>query len=370
MQAFFASLLVLLGCCAAFAAEKDVPVPKTQPALAAAPASAPASATAPRKPAAPHRGPQDPIEFLRERLAAKLGGAAAHAEPQSGVIRVVNRATPGDAAAQRAGSAAPTTSPKPAAAAASAAGRTARPAPPTQRTVAAAPRARVVPPAIPWAYEGAGGPQHWAELAPEYAACARGNRQSPIDIEGGIAVDLDPIAFDYRASGFRVVDNDHTVQVDVDPGSAIEVLGRRYELQQFHFHLPAEERVAGRRFAMVAHLVHRSADDRIAIVAVLLEPGDANAAVQAVWNNLPLERGEPVVARKSLELASLLPADAGYYTFMGSLTTPPCTEGVLWMVMREPLTVSAEQIATFARLHPMNARPVQRTAGRLIKQSN
>ncbi len=160
------------------------------------------------------------------------------------------------------------------------------------------------------------------------------------------------------------------MQVDVDPGNAIEVLGRRYELQQFHFHNPSEERIDGRQFSMVVHLVHKSADGRLAVVAVLLEPGAANAVVQAVWNNLPLEKGEPVAARKSLDIAALLPEERGYYTYMGSLTTPPCSEGVLWMVMRQPLTVSADQLAIFARLYPMNARPTQQAQGRLIKQSN
>ena len=294
------------------------------------------------------------MEFLRERLAAKLGGAALETS-NAGVIRVVNRASD---------------TPPPAAPAAAIAAK-----PASRSTATAAPAApgarRDAKGGVPtWGYEGAGGPAHWARLAPEFSACARGSRQSPIDIQGGIAVDLEPIVFDYRASRFRVIDDGRSVRVDVDPGHAIEVLGRRYELQQAHFHRPAEERIDGRQFAMAAHLVHRAADGRLAVVAVLLEPGSANAIVQAVWNNLPLERGEPVVARQSLELASLLPEDRGYYTYMGSLTTPPCTEGVLWMVMRQPVQLSAEQIAIFARLYPMNARPVQQAAGRLIKQSN
>lgn len=322
----------------------------------AAPASTPADVQ--RRATAPHKVPQDPMEFLRERLAAKLGGGVALDAASPGVIRVVNRGTTSETGAQRAAATSPA-GPK-------AASRATPPA--SQRAAAPRPHGTGVVPH--WAYEGAGGPDHWAELKPEFSTCARGGRQSPIDIRDGIKVDLDPVVFDYHASAFRVVDNGHTVQVDVDPGNSIEVLGRRYELQQFHFHLPSEERIAGRSFAMVAHLVHKSADGRLAVVAVLLEPGSANAIVQAVWNNLPLEKGEPVVARKSLELSALLPEDRGYYTYMGSLTTPPCSEGVLWMVMRQPVAVSAEQIAIFARLYPMNARPVQQTQGRLVKQSN
>jgi carbonic anhydrase len=183
-------------------------------------------------------------------------------------------------------------------------------------------------------------------------------------------VQLDPVRFDYRPSAFRVVDNGHTVQVNVAPNNAIEVMGRRYELQQFHFHRPSEERIAGRQFDMVAHLVHKNAEGRLAVVAVLLEQGGAQPVVQAVWNNLPLEKGEEVAAPAPLDLRQLLPAERGYYTYMGSLTTPPCTEGVLWLVMRQPAPVSPEQVALFARLYPMNACPLQPSGGRMVKQSD
>ena len=131
-----------------------------------------------------------------------------------------------------------------------------------------------------------------------------------------------------------------------------------------------EERIDGRQFDMVAHLVHRDPEGRLAVVAVLLDRGSAHNVVQQVWNNLPLEKGEPLAARLPLDLNELLPADRRYYTYMGSLTTPPCSEGVLWMVMQQPVSVSTEQIDVFARLYPMNARPLQQAAGRLIKQSN
>jgi carbonic anhydrase len=147
-------------------------------------------------------------------------------------------------------------------------------------------------------------------------------------------------------------------------------MGRRFELAQFHFHRPSEERIDGKQFDMVAHLVHKDADGRLAVVAVLLERGSAHALVQSVWNNLPLEKGDEVSARAPLDLNQLLPKDTRYFTYMGSLTTPPCSEGVLWMVMQQPVSVSGEQIDVFARLYPMNARPVQQASGRLIKQSN
>jgi carbonic anhydrase len=204
-------------------------------------------------------------------------------------------------------------------------------------------------------------------MKPEFATCSSGKRQSPIDIRDGISVQLDPVQFDYKPSNFRVIDNGHTVQVNVAAGNSIEVMGRRFELVQFHFHRPSEERINGRQFDMVAHLVHKDLEGKLAVVAVLLDRGSVQPIVQTVWNNLPLEKGEELPAKALLDLNNLLPSERGYFTYMGSLTTPPCSEGVLWMVMRNPVSISPEQIGIFARLYPMNARPIQSAGGRLIK---
>lgn len=221
-----------------------------------------------------------------------------------------------------------------------------------------------------WDYAGDEGPDAWGKLRPEFNKCATGARQSPIDIRGGIAVDLEPIKFEYRPSAFSVIDNGHTVQVNVEPGNSITITGRRYELVQFHFHRPSEERINGRQYDMVAHLVHKDVDGRLAMVAVLLDRGSAQAIVQSVWNNLPLEKGDEVRAAGRIDLTQLLPDDRRYYTYMGSMTTPPCNEGVLWMVMKQAVPISVEQVAIFSRLYPMNARPIQQADGRLIKESN
>ncbi|MEY2688302.1 MAG: hypothetical protein RL375_2500 [Pseudomonadota bacterium] len=223
---------------------------------------------------------------------------------------------------------------------------------------------------IHWAYNGEGGPAHWGELKPEFATCAKGQRQSPIDIRGGLKVDLEPIKFDYRPLPFGVVDNGHTIQANLQPGNAIEVAGRRYDLLQFHFHRPSEERINGRQYDMVIHLVHKDPEGRLAVVAVLVEQGRNHPVIQAVWNSLPLERHDELASPVPIDLNQLLPEDRRYYTYMGSLTTPPCSEGVLWMVIKQPATLSPEQIGLFARLYPMNARPIQQPSGRLIKESN
>ncbi|MBN8514874.1 surface-adhesin E family protein [Accumulibacter sp.] len=222
---------------------------------------------------------------------------------------------------------------------------------------------------IPWSYEGEGRPENWGKLRPDYALCASGKRQSPIDIRDGFGVDLEPIRFTYRRSQFRVIDNGHTVQVDVG-GSNIGLLGKTYDLVQFHFHRPSEERVNGQSFDMVVHLVHQAEDGDLAVVAVLLEQGAENPLIQSVWNNLPLEKNEYVQPpEQALDLATLLPEDRSYFTYMGSLTTPPCSEDVLWLVLKKPQQLSPEQLKIFSRLYPYNARPVQPRHSRMIKES-
>jgi carbonic anhydrase len=220
---------------------------------------------------------------------------------------------------------------------------------------------------IHWAYSGDTGPESWGRLKPEFQQCMLGKRQSPIDIRDGIPVQLEAIQFEYRPSSFRVVDNGHTVQVNVEPGNTIVVSGRRYDLLQFHFHRPSEERINGRQFEMVAHLVHKDLDGKLAVVAVLMDQGKMHPLVQQVWNNLPLEKNSEQGAMTQIDLNLLLPENRQYYTYMGSLTTPPCSEGVLWMVMKNPAAMSREQIQVFSKLYPMNARPIQQASGRLIK---
>lgn len=221
---------------------------------------------------------------------------------------------------------------------------------------------------IHWDYEGAGGPENWSKLDQNNKVCAIGQRQSPIDIKDGIKVDLEPIKFNYQPSTFRIIDNGHTVQVEIGE-SSISLTGKTYELVQFHFHRPSEEKVNGQRFDMVAHLVHKADDGQLAVVAVLLERGTENSFIQTLWNNMPLEKNLPVAPpTTTIDLNTLLPTARNYYTYMGSLTTPPCSEGVLWLVMKQPVQVSPDQINIFSRLYKNNARPIQPSGGRLIKE--
>jgi carbonic anhydrase len=220
-----------------------------------------------------------------------------------------------------------------------------------------------------WTYEGEFGPANWSKINAGWNKCNGGTRQSPIDIRDGIKVDLEQIAFDYRPSGFSVTDNGHTVQVQLGTGNFLSVAGRTYELQQLHFHRPAEERVNGKTYEMGIHLVHKDIEGRTAILALMLQRGRAQPAVQTVWNNLPLEKRDTFTPSIVFDPNDLLPERRDYYTYMGSLSEPPCSEGVLWLVMKEPLQASAEQMALFSRLYPLNARPVQTAGGRMIKES-
>jgi carbonic anhydrase len=212
---------------------------------------------------------------------------------------------------------------------------------------------------------------HWGDLDPSFANCKTGKRQSPIDIKGAKKdATLAPLQIDYQPSPLKIVDNGHTIKIDYAAGSSVTVGGKTYPLTQFHFHKPSEEEIAGKKYAMVIHLVHELPDGAV-VVALLVKSGGENPLIQTLWANLPKTEGkENEVAGVTINAADLLPADRNYYNFDGSLTIPPCGEGVNWFVMKTPIEMSAAQIAVFAKHYPMNARPIQPTNGREIKESD
>jgi carbonic anhydrase len=221
-----------------------------------------------------------------------------------------------------------------------------------------------------WAYEGKEGPAEWGKLDSSYAACSIGHAQSPIDIKDAKKTDLPALKFDYHAVALNIIDNGHTIQVNYAPGSTLTVGEKIYTLKQFHFHHPSEEHVNGKDFSLVAHLVHADADGHLAVVAVLFEQGSANPLIDTLWKNIPSEKKKPQdIPSVSIQVQDLLPSERGYFTFAGSLTTPPCSEGVTWYVLKSHTSISPEQVAAFARIYPTNARPIQPTNGREIQQS-
>jgi len=222
-----------------------------------------------------------------------------------------------------------------------------------------------------WSYEGAEGPGKWGELSPSFRVCDLGVQQSPIDIKNDISSVLDDIDVQYKSRiPLRVVNNGHTIQVNTKPGSQISIGGKRYKLLQFHFHHPSEHLLNGKTYQMEAHFVHAADDGQLAVLGVFLNPGRENALLSQVWNAIPAEAGPDEMGGSTLiSPADLLPVDKKYFRYHGSLTTPPCSEIVLWSVFRTPLEVSIDQIRTFANLFPMNARPAQRLNRRFLLKS-
>ena len=221
-----------------------------------------------------------------------------------------------------------------------------------------------------WSYSGANGADKWGGLDNEFATCGVGQRQSPIDIRRTVKADLPPIQFAYKPIPLSIIDNGHSIKVDTPNAGGITADGESYELVQFHFHKPSEEKINGKAYDMVAHLVHQSKAGKLAVVAVLMEAGKEQKLIRTLWTHLPLEHDKPVVRDDvKIDPTQLIPPKPGYYTFLGSLTTPPCSESVLWLVMKTPIQVSKEQLASFGTVYKNNARPIQPTNGRVIKES-
>lgn len=218
-----------------------------------------------------------------------------------------------------------------------------------------------------WGYSGAEGPDHWAELDPAYGVCSSGRNQSPIDLAGFVEAELAAIEFSYGANATEILNNGHTVQVNFPSGNAISVGRHGFELKQVHFHTPSENIVEGRSFAMEAHFVHADNDSNLAVIGVMLEIGEANEALATLWRQMPEEAGESHALSSDFGALSLLPDDKAYYRFNGSLTTPPCSEGVWWHVMKNPVSVSDGQVAAFLHaVHHANNRPVQPVNARQV----
>ena len=221
---------------------------------------------------------------------------------------------------------------------------------------------------VHWSYEGEAGPAHWGQLDPAYEACGLGVNQSPINIENTIEADLAPLQLNYQAGGTEVVNNGHTIQVNYVAGSTLQVEGREFELKQFHFHTPSENTINQRSFPMEVHLVHADKSGNLAVIGIMMNLGDDNSAVAAAMELAPETEGKMAVDG-AIDVRHLLPQQQDYFRFNGSLTTPPCSEGVIWLVMKHPISVKKEDMEKLSRLvHGHNARPVQPINARPILQ--
>ncbi len=216
--------------------------------------------------------------------------------------------------------------------------------------------------AVHWSYDGEMGPERWGK---EFPTCAKGKSQSPLDIRGPFVKTRTVVTTDYKEGPLKMINNGHTIQVNVPPGSKIRIDGVPHELLQFHFHRPSEEKIDGKPMAMVVHFVHKSAEGKLAVLGVLLKEGNENPGIKTLWANMPLEEGPEVVAEGvNFNPANLLPREFDFYSYEGSLTTPPCTEGVRFFILKSTVNVAKEQVAAFP--FKRNARPVQELNGREI----
>ena len=222
-----------------------------------------------------------------------------------------------------------------------------------------------------WTYEGEEGPSRWGELDPSYAACGTGKSQSPIDVANATEQDLLNISFHYQPSAVNILNNGHTVQANYDPGSYIELDNTRYDVVQFHYHAPSEHTVDGESFPAELHIVHRNAEGNLAVVGILLRQGSENAAYQPFIDNLPAETTDVKEAGVTINAGDLLPSLGTTFRYSGSLTTPPCTEGVSWLLMTTPVELSAQQLAALDSLFEGgNNRPVQPINDRTLVEDN
>jgi carbonic anhydrase len=215
---------------------------------------------------------------------------------------------------------------------------------------------------VHWGYEGDNGPEHWGDNFP---VCGKGKKQSPLNIVGPFEKSKDTLTVDYKEGPLKILNNGHTIQVNVEPGSTLTIGKESFDLLQFHFHRPSEEQVEGKNAAMVAHFVHKSKEGKLAVIGVLLNEGKDSAAIKTLWANLPPKEGEEYLpAKVTFNPGSMLPKELGFYNYEGSLTTPPCTEGVQFYILKAPVELSKAQVGKFP--FKLNARPVQSLNGRKI----
>ncbi len=220
-----------------------------------------------------------------------------------------------------------------------------------------------------WTYSGSNGPDSWGSVSAKFAACGDGMTQSPINLTAAHAAGMSAgnIDFAYQPTQLRIVNNGHTVQVNYSGGSTMTVEGETFDLLQFHFHAPSEHAIDGKLADMEMHMVHRNAAGELGVVGVLMNIGAENLALGEIWQHMPREATpERLKDRNIVNARDFLPHNANYYRYMGSLTTPPCSEGVNWFVMADPIEVSREQVEQFAGVFGATNRPVQEVNNRLV----
>jgi carbonic anhydrase len=220
-----------------------------------------------------------------------------------------------------------------------------------------------------WGYQGEEGPEYWGQLSPGFSLCGDGKNQSPVDLSTGFDLELPELIFQYHGTPVRELNNGHTIMLEVSPGHYLEIpeLQQRFDFKQAHFHSPSEHTIDGNSFAMEIHLVHANEDGELAVVGIMFEEGEEDPMLNRIWSFMPEHEGETTESPLTVFEAGVMPPTREYFRYNGSLTTPPCSEGVTWMVLKQHMTASEEQIDRFQqRVGPLTNRPVQPHNARLI----
>jgi len=218
-----------------------------------------------------------------------------------------------------------------------------------------------------WGYDHKNGPTHWSEINAKYELCKNGKNQSPINITHQIKVPHDKLSINYHTNVVEILNNGHTIQFNVNLGSYIKIENKNFDLTQFHFHSPSENTINGKRFPLEGHFVHTDKKGNLTVLSVMFEDGDNNPIVEKLWEKMPSKIGKHIPLNENITAFNLMPKNKDYYRFNGSLTTPPCSEGVRWYVLKNPIAISTNQIKKFhSAVHHDNNRPIQPLNARLV----
>ena len=209
---------------------------------------------------------------------------------------------------------------------------------------------------LAWDYSQKQGPLTWGE---EFEQCT-GSHQSPIDINTEKQSKTKDFSINYQASKINLIDNEHTIEIDYDEGSTITAFNDNYSLKQFHFHSPSEHRINGARYDLEIHLVHKDAEGQLLVLGIFAKEGKENHLIHRLWHHLPKEKGKHhIYPKEKINISDLLPKNQEAYYYEGSLTTPPCSERVKWIILKEVIEVSREQLDIFHNYYNWNVRSTQ-----------
>lgn len=218
-----------------------------------------------------------------------------------------------------------------------------------------------------WGYEGQESPEHWGKLSPDFALCETGKNQSPVNIQGALKTHHSKPVLVFEQGKQQIINNGHTIQINLSEGNTLRLDDDIFALQQFHFHAPSENEIDGKQFPLEGHFVYKDKKGSLAVLALMFNEGKANPQLTKAWQQMPAKVNQAAILTQPVDINALLPENVGVYRFSGSLTTPPCSEGVIWMVLEQPVSASAEQIRQFRSvLQHANNRPVQPLNGRVI----